>query len=56
VLKSIRGRGLAEQSKTISVDAMAVVYLKGETEDYIGALAASKCHEVVVYEDKGSPL
>jgi hypothetical protein len=51
-----RGTGGNVQPVKISVDAMVVGYLKGETEDYLGALSASKHHEVIVYEDRGQNL
>lgn len=51
------GAGSGETpSRKISVDAMVVGFEKGETNDYVGALAASKHHEVVMYEDRGQNL
>lgn len=42
--------------RKISVDAMVVGYITGNTEDHLGALAASEHHEIVVYEDRGQNL
>ncbi|XP_052740698.1 uncharacterized protein LOC128198590 [Bicyclus anynana] len=42
--------------KRISVDAMAVGYVKGTVDDYVGCLEASVKHEVVVYENRGEDL
>lgn len=57
VLSSIGARG-SEMTRPvkISVDAMVIGYLKGNTEDYLGALSASKHHEIVVYENRGQDL
>ena len=43
-------------SRIISVDAMVVAHLKGQTVDRMGAIRASQRHEVVVYEDRGEDL
>lgn len=57
VLTSIGSRGTPETTpKKISVDAMTVGYITGETKDYEGALLASKYHELVIYEDRGQSL
>lgn len=58
VLRRVGSRGAEGTTppKKISVDAMVVRYERGETRDYIGALSASKYHEVVVYEDRGQDL
>lgn len=45
-----------EYPARISVDAMVVGYERGDVSDYVGAISASKHHEVVVYEDRGQNL
>lgn len=42
--------------RKISVDAMVVAYEKAEARDYMGLVKASKCHRVIVYEDRGQNL
>ena len=58
VLKKIgeRGPGGIDQPKKLSVDSMVVGFLRGNTEDYLGALTASKHHEIVIYENRGQNL
>lgn len=51
-----RGANEDVRPTVISVDAMVVGYQKGTTADYLGALAASKHHELVIYEDRGQDL
>ncbi|KAF9406252.1 hypothetical protein HW555_013311, partial [Spodoptera exigua] len=42
--------------RTISVDAMAVGWERGDVADRYGCLKASEHHEVIVYEDRGETL
>ncbi|XP_053618054.1 uncharacterized protein LOC128679687 [Plodia interpunctella] len=58
VLTSIGGCVLGDTPipRVLSVDAMAVSHHTGETRDHLGALEASKHHEVVVYENRGQDL
>jgi ribonuclease HI len=42
--------------RVLSIDAMAVSYHTGETRDHLGALQASKHHEVMIYENRGQDL
>ncbi|KAF9408567.1 hypothetical protein HW555_011787 [Spodoptera exigua] len=43
-------------ARTISVDAMAIGWDRGEVADRLGCLKASEQHEVIVYEDRGENL
>lgn len=42
--------------RIISVNAMVIVYDRGEVADRYGCIKASKDHELVVYEDRGEDL
>ncbi|KAL4718518.1 hypothetical protein ACJJTC_002209 [Scirpophaga incertulas] len=57
VLTEIGSRGNVETKPIkVSMDAMTIGYIKGETRDLEGVLLASKYHEIVVYEDRGQDL
>ncbi|GBP96391.1 hypothetical protein EVAR_65722_1 [Eumeta japonica] len=42
--------------RVISIDSMSVGYEKGNVEDYLGSIAASEKHKIVMYEDRGENL
>ncbi|GBP31131.1 hypothetical protein EVAR_77428_1 [Eumeta japonica] len=42
--------------RVISIDSMSVGYEIGNVEDYLGSIAASEQHKIVMYEDRGENL